>query len=48
MQKTIDQKTAQQINDINRNVQTNKDKAMQKLLKIVCDIRAELHVNYRG
>lgn len=48
MQKTIDQKTQQQVIDINKNVQVSKEKAMQKLLKIVCDIRAELHTNYHA
>ena len=48
MQIQIDQKTAKQIDEINRNVQTNKEKAMQKLLILVCDIKPELHINYRG
>jgi len=47
METKIEVKTKQQIEEINRNVQLHREKAMQKLLKLVCDIKPELHENYR-
>jgi hypothetical protein len=46
MEAKIEQTTRQKIEELNRNVQANKEKAMQKLLKLVCDIKPELHENY--
>lgn len=48
MEAKIEQGTRQKIEELNRNVQTNKEKAMQKLLKLVCDIKPELHENYQA
>ncbi|ESO06110.1 hypothetical protein HELRODRAFT_64807, partial [Helobdella robusta] len=48
MQMQIDKKTVVMIEEINKSVQANKEKAIQKLLLLVCDIKPELHVNYRG
>lgn len=48
MQAQIDKKTNVTIGEINKNVQANKEKAIQKLLLLVCDIKPELHINYRG
>jgi V-type H+-transporting ATPase subunit G len=47
MEAKIEQSTRQRIDELNRNVQMNKEKAMQKLLKLVCDIKPELHENYQ-
>lgn len=47
MENKIEVKTKQEIEEINRNVKTQREKAMQKLLKIVCDIKPELHENYK-
>jgi len=48
MENKIELKTKAQIEEINRNVQTHREKAMQKLLKLVCDIKPELHENFRA
>jgi len=48
MEAKIEDATRQKIDEINRSVQTNKDKAMQRLLKLVCDIKPELHANFQA
>jgi len=48
MEAKIEETTRQKIDDINRSVQMNKDKAMQRLLKLVCDIKPELHANFQA
>jgi len=48
MEAKIEEATRQKIDEINRNVQMNKEKAMQRLLKLVCDIKPELHANFNG
>ena len=47
MEAKIEQTTRQRIDELNRNVQTNKERAMQILLRLVCDIQPELHQNYQ-
>jgi len=46
MEAKIEDATRQKIDDINRSVAQNKDHAMQRLLKLVCDIKPELHANF--
>lgn len=46
MEAKIEEATRQKIDEINGSVQMNKDKAMQRLLKLVCDIKPELHANF--
>jgi len=46
MEAKIEESTRQKITEINGNVQMNKDKAMQRLMKLVCDIKPELHANF--
>jgi len=46
MEAKIEDATRQKIDDINRSVAQNKDRAMQRLLKLVCDIKPELHANF--
>jgi len=48
MEAKIEEATRQKIDEINRNVQINKEKAMQRLLKLVCDIKPELHANFQA
>jgi len=48
MEAKIEEATRQKIDEINRSVQTNKDQAMQRLLKLVCDIKPELHANFQA
>ena len=48
MEAKIEEATRQKIDEINRSVQLNKEKAMQRLLKLVCDIKPELHSNFNG
>ena len=48
MEAKIEDATRQKIDEINRSVQMNKEKAMQRLLKLVCDIKPELHANFNG
>jgi len=48
MENKIEMKTKQQIEEINVNVKAHREKAMQNLLKLVCDIKPELHENYRA
>ena len=48
MQTKIDLKTTKFIEELNESVQANKEKAIQKLLLLVCDIKPELHANYRA
>jgi len=47
MEAKIEEKTKQQIDEIALNVSTHREEAMQKLLKLVCDIKPELHQNFR-
>jgi len=46
MEAKIEEATRQKIDEINGSVQMNKEKAMQRLLKLVCDIKPELHANF--
>ena len=48
MQAKIDSKTTHLIGELNESVHSNKEKAIQKLLLLVCDIKPELHANYRS
>lgn len=44
----IEQATRVRIQELERRVANNKEKAMQKLLTLVCDIKPELHTNYKA
>lgn len=46
-QAKIDVQTSKQLEEIGKNVQINAEAAIQKLLAIVCDIKPDLHTNYR-
>jgi len=48
MEAKIEEATRQKIDEINGSVQMNKEKAMQRLLKLVCDIKPELHANFNA
>lgn len=43
----IDHNTRAEMEDINRNVASHTDQAMQKLLALVCNIKPEVHQNLR-
>lgn len=46
-QAKIDVQTSKQLEEIGKNVQISAEDAIQKLLAIVCDIKPDLHTNYR-
>jgi len=46
MEAKIEEQTRQKIGEINSSVQMNKERAMQRLMKLVCDIKPELHANF--
>ncbi|KAL4218722.1 hypothetical protein ACF0H5_021310 [Mactra antiquata] len=46
-EKSIDQETLQKIRSIEKNVQRNKQQALQSLLNMVYEIKPELHENLR-
>ena len=46
MEAKVEESTRQKISEINGNVAMNKDNAMQRLMKLVCDIKPELHANF--
>jgi len=48
MESKIEHTTRAKIQELERNVANNKEKAMQQLLTLVCDIKPELHVNYKA
>lgn len=47
VQVKMDEETRTQINVLNQQVSKNKEKAMQRLLTLVCTIEPELHRNLR-
>lgn len=47
MENKIECETKIRIEELTHNVAANKDKAIRKLLESVCDIRPEMHVNYK-
>jgi V-type H+-transporting ATPase subunit G len=47
MEAKIEAGTRQKIQDLNSNVQRNKEEAIGKLLTIILDIKPELHENLR-
>lgn len=47
MEAKIDQNTQQKIEVLYHNVNANKEKALARLLTLVCDIQPELHENLR-
>lgn len=47
METKIDANTRQKIQELNMNVQKNKELALSRLLNICLDIKAELHTNLR-
>jgi len=46
MEKKIAISTQAKIEEIEKRVNTEKEKGIQKLLRVVCDIKSELHENY--
>ena len=46
MEKKIALSTQAKIEELNRNVAANKEKAVKRLLSLVCNIKPELHENY--
>ncbi|ELT92968.1 hypothetical protein CAPTEDRAFT_150810 [Capitella teleta] len=48
MESKIDQTTHVKMQELEQNMAANKEKAMQRLLMLVCDIKPELHENYRA
>ncbi|XP_074654932.1 V-type proton ATPase subunit G 1-like [Tubulanus polymorphus] len=47
MQQTIDDAMARQLQDMNQNVASNKEKTVLRLIEIVADIEAKRHINLR-
>lgn len=47
METKIDANTRQKIQELNMNVQKNKELALSRLINICLDIKAELHTNLR-
>ena len=47
MEAQIEEQTCGKINQMNRNVAATKEKAMQRLLAMVTDIKPEFHTNAR-
>lgn len=43
----VDKETADKMSRIQNNYQQNRDAVLANLLKMVCDIKPEIHVNYR-
>jgi V-type H+-transporting ATPase subunit G len=48
MEMKIEQSTRVKIQELEQNMASNKEKAMQRLLTLVCDIKPEVHENYRA
>lgn len=48
MESSIDEGSKRKQQDINQSFHQNKEKALQQLLRLTCDIKPELHQNYRG
>ena len=47
MEAKIEQSTRMKIEDLNRSVANNKEAALSRLFSLVCDIKPELHENFR-
>ena len=45
MEARVAENTRLRIEEVNRMVVSNKEKALQRLLKLVCDIKPEVHKN---